>query len=85
MNKRSHLINHILPNYISFHALLCGVFVRLHLALFSAGGPFLPSLDVNLYYFVLSLCKSVYIISLCIYLCIQRFLHDDTHVSVHCN
>jgi hypothetical protein len=30
-------------------ALLCGVFVRLHLALFSAGGPFLPSLYVNLY------------------------------------
>jgi hypothetical protein len=30
-------------------ALLCGVFVRLHLALFSAGGPFLPSLSVNLY------------------------------------
>jgi hypothetical protein len=30
-------------------ALLCGVFVRLHLALFPAGGPFLPSLSVNLY------------------------------------
>jgi hypothetical protein len=30
-------------------ALLCGVFVRLHLALFPAGGPFLPSLFVNLY------------------------------------
>jgi hypothetical protein len=30
-------------------ALLCGVFVRLHLALFPAGGPFLPSLYVNLY------------------------------------
>jgi hypothetical protein len=29
-------------------ALLCGVFVRLHLALFLAGGPFLPSLYVNL-------------------------------------
>jgi hypothetical protein len=29
-------------------ALLCGVSVRLHLALFSAGGPFLPSLYVNL-------------------------------------
>jgi hypothetical protein len=28
-------------------ALLCGVFVRLHLALFPAGGPFLPSLSVN--------------------------------------
>jgi hypothetical protein len=30
-------------------ALLCGVFVRLHLALFPAGGPFLPSLSVNTY------------------------------------
>jgi hypothetical protein len=30
-------------------ALLCGVFVRLHLALSPAGGPFLPSLYVNLY------------------------------------
>jgi hypothetical protein len=30
-------------------ALLCGVFVRLHLALFSAGGPFLPSLSVNIF------------------------------------
>jgi hypothetical protein len=30
-------------------ALLCGVFVQLHLALFPAGGPFLPSLSVNLY------------------------------------
>jgi hypothetical protein len=29
-------------------ALLCGVFVHLHLALFPAGGPFLPSLSVNL-------------------------------------
>jgi hypothetical protein len=29
-------------------ALLCGVFVRLHLALFPGGGPFLPSLSVNL-------------------------------------
>jgi hypothetical protein len=29
-------------------ALLCGVFVQLHLALFPAGGPFLPSLSVNL-------------------------------------
>jgi hypothetical protein len=29
-------------------ALLCGVFVRLHLAWFPAGGPFLPSLSVNL-------------------------------------
>jgi hypothetical protein len=29
-------------------ALLCGVFVRLHLALFPAGGPFLSSLSVNL-------------------------------------
>jgi hypothetical protein len=29
-------------------ALLCDVFVRLHLALFSAGGPFLPSLYANL-------------------------------------
>jgi hypothetical protein len=32
-------------------ALLCGVFVRLHLALFPAGGPFLPSLSVNTYNF----------------------------------
>jgi hypothetical protein len=30
-------------------ALLCGVFVQLHLALFPAGGPFLPSLYVTLY------------------------------------
>jgi hypothetical protein len=30
-------------------SLCCGVFVRLHLALFPAGGPFLPSLYVNLY------------------------------------
>jgi hypothetical protein len=30
-------------------ALLCGVFVQLHLALFPAGGPFLPSLFVNTY------------------------------------
>jgi hypothetical protein len=30
-------------------ALLCGVFVRLHLALFPAGGPFLSSLSANLY------------------------------------
>jgi hypothetical protein len=30
-------------------ALLCGVFVRLRLALFPAGGPFLPSLYVNIY------------------------------------
>jgi hypothetical protein len=29
-------------------AVLCGVFVRLHLALFPAGGPFLPSLSVNI-------------------------------------
>jgi hypothetical protein len=29
-------------------ALLCGVFVHLHLALFPAGGPFLPSLSVNI-------------------------------------
>jgi hypothetical protein len=29
-------------------ALLCGVCVRLHLALFPAGGPFLPSLSVNI-------------------------------------
>jgi hypothetical protein len=29
--------------------LLCGVFVQLHLALFPAGGPFLPSLSVTLY------------------------------------
>jgi hypothetical protein len=28
-------------------ALLCGVFVQLHLALFPAGGPFLPSLYVK--------------------------------------
>jgi hypothetical protein len=28
-------------------ALLCGVFVRLHLALFPAGGPFLPFLYVK--------------------------------------
>jgi hypothetical protein len=28
-------------------ALLCGVFVRLQLALFPAGGPFLPSLSVS--------------------------------------
>jgi hypothetical protein len=28
-------------------ALLCGVFVQLHLALFPAGGPFLSSLSVN--------------------------------------
>jgi hypothetical protein len=30
---------------------MCGVFVQLHLALFSAGGPFLPSLSVNTYIF----------------------------------
>jgi hypothetical protein len=30
-------------------ALLCGVFMRLHLALFLAGGPFLPSLYVHIY------------------------------------
>jgi hypothetical protein len=30
-------------------ALLCGVFVQLHLALFPAGGPFLPPLSVNRY------------------------------------
>jgi hypothetical protein len=30
-------------------ALLCGVFVRWHLALFSAGGPFLPSLSVTIH------------------------------------
>jgi hypothetical protein len=29
-------------------ALLCGVFVQLHLALFPTGGPFLPSLSVHL-------------------------------------
>jgi hypothetical protein len=29
-------------------ALLCGVFVQLHLASFPAGGPFLPSLSVNI-------------------------------------
>jgi hypothetical protein len=29
-------------------ALLCGVFVRLHLALFPADGPFLPSLSVHI-------------------------------------
>jgi hypothetical protein len=29
-------------------ALLCGVFVQSHLALFPAGGPFLPSLSVNI-------------------------------------
>jgi hypothetical protein len=32
-------------------ALLCGVCVQLHLPLFPAGGPFLPSLSVNLYYY----------------------------------
>jgi hypothetical protein len=30
-------------------ALLCGVFVRLHSALFPAGGPFLPSLSVKIH------------------------------------
>jgi hypothetical protein len=30
-------------------ALLCGVFVQLHLALFPAGKPFLPSLSVNIF------------------------------------
>jgi hypothetical protein len=30
-------------------ALLCGVFVQLHLALFPAGEPFLPSLSVNIF------------------------------------
>jgi hypothetical protein len=39
-------------------ALLCGVFVRLHLALFSAGGPFLPSLYVNSIY-TRALCAAV--------------------------
>jgi hypothetical protein len=29
-------------------ALLCDVYVRLHLVLLPAGGPFLPSLSVNL-------------------------------------
>jgi hypothetical protein len=30
-------------------AVLCGVFVHLHLALYSAGGHFLPSLSINPY------------------------------------
>jgi hypothetical protein len=34
-------------------ALFCGIFVHLHLALFPAGGPFLPSLSINLYSWVL--------------------------------
>jgi hypothetical protein len=34
-------------------ALLCGVFVRLYLALFLAGGPSLPSLYVSLHHRVL--------------------------------
>jgi hypothetical protein len=38
-------------------ALLCGVFVRLRLALFSAGGPFLPSLSVSLYCSRVALCR----------------------------
>jgi hypothetical protein len=33
-------------------ALLCGVFVRLHLALFPAGGPFLPSLCVEVQIYI---------------------------------
>jgi hypothetical protein len=37
-------------------ALLCGVFVRLHLALFPAGGPVLPSLYVILYSHIGLLC-----------------------------
>jgi hypothetical protein len=50
-------------------ALLCGVFVHLHLALFPAGGPFLPSLSVNLYLHgkyakkkkkSVNLCKSIF-------------------------
>jgi hypothetical protein len=36
-------------------ALLYGVFVRLHLALFPAGGPFLPSLSINVLYLYLYL------------------------------
>jgi hypothetical protein len=32
----------------ALRALLCGMFVQLQLALFPAGGPFLPSLSVNL-------------------------------------
>jgi hypothetical protein len=41
-------------------ALLCGVFVQLHLALFPAGGPFLPSLSVTLYFSIVSLCKYIF-------------------------
>jgi hypothetical protein len=41
----------------ALQALLCGVCVRLHLVLFPAGGPFLPSLSVNLYFTGLFLCK----------------------------
>jgi hypothetical protein len=33
---------------LRFVALLCAVYVRLHLVLYPAGGPFLPSLSVNL-------------------------------------
>jgi hypothetical protein len=40
-------------------ALLCGVFVRLHLALFPAGRPFLPSLSVNVIH--LSYIAAVYL------------------------
>jgi hypothetical protein len=38
-------------------ALLCGVFVRLHLTLVPAGGPFLPSLYVQVYVQVRGLAR----------------------------
>jgi hypothetical protein len=40
--------------YLSIY-LRCGVFVQLHLALFPAGGPFLPSLYVNIFLFIYAL------------------------------
>jgi hypothetical protein len=41
-------------------ALLCGVFVRLRPALFPAGGPFLPSLSVNLYKYTIQIKQTIH-------------------------
>jgi hypothetical protein len=48
-NKTAHRVGVWFGFALRCVALLCGAFVRLHLTLFPAGGPFLPSLYVNIY------------------------------------
>jgi hypothetical protein len=64
-------------------ALLCGVFVHLHLALFPAGGPFLPSLSVNLYTYII--LKLLFPRDFCIRLIFVGTLHDGRRCQVNTN